>query len=160
DEAVLTPGAYLNAQRFPFQDPGKPGLDVSGNGRGSNTLTGQFTVYDVGFNGTALTRFAAAFEQHSEGNPPALLDSILFNSAFGAGGGVLANDADVEGDLLLGATLVSGPAHGSLTFNRDGTFSYTPNPNFNGTDTFTYKTNDGRADSNVATVTITVRPVN
>ena len=44
-----------------------PGLDVSGDGRGSNTLTGQFTVYDAAFAGTTVTRFAAAFEQHSEG---------------------------------------------------------------------------------------------
>jgi VCBS repeat-containing protein len=160
NNAPLTPGAYPNAMRFPFQDPGHPGFDVSGNGRGSNTLTGQFTVYDAAFSGSTLTRFAAAFEQHSEGNAPALVGWVMFNSTFGAGGGVLANDTDVEGDLLLGATLVNGPAHGTLAFNGDGTFSYSPNPNFNGTDTFSYRTNDGRADSNVATVTITVRPVN
>jgi VCBS repeat-containing protein len=159
-ETILTPGVYANAMRFPFQDPGRPGLDVSGNGRGSNTLTGQFTVYDVAFAGSALTRFAAAFEQHSEGNPPALFGWIMFNSTFGAGGGVLANDTDVENDLLLGATLVAGPANGTLAWRGDGTFSYIPNPNFHGTDSFTYRTNDGRADSNVATVTITVNAVN
>ena len=58
----------------------------------------------------------------------------MFNSTFGAGGGVLANDTDVEGDLLLGATLVDGPANGDPDFNGDGTFTYTPNPNFHGTD--------------------------
>lgn len=160
NEALLSAGIYLDAMRFPFQDPGHPGLNVSGNGRGSNTLTGQFTVFDVNFSGSTVTRFAAAFEQHSEGNTPALIGWVMFNSTFGAGGGVLANDTDVEGDLLLGATLVSGPSNGSLTFNGDGTFSYTPNANFNGTDSFTYRTNDGRADSNIATVTITVNAVN
>src|SRR5262249_10203045 len=67
---------------------------------------------------------------------------------------------DVESDLLLGASLVSGPSHGTLSFKGDGTFTYTPDANFNGTDSFTYRTNDGRADSNVATVTINVTPVN
>ena len=50
--------------------------------------------------------------------------------------------------------------NGTLTLNADGSFTYTPAANFNGTDSFTYKANDGTADSNVATVTITVNPVN
>ena len=45
-------------------------------------------------------------------------------------------------------------------FNADGSFDYTPVADFNGTDTFTYVANDGTYDSNVATVTITVHPVN
>ena len=52
--------------------------------------------------------------------------------------------------------MVSGPAHGTLTLNADGSFTYTPAANFNGTDSFTYRANDGSADCNVATVTITV----
>jgi hypothetical protein len=39
-----------------------------------------------------------------------------------------------------------------LNFNADGSFSYTPNPNFNGTDSFTYKASDGNLASNTATV--------
>jgi PKD repeat protein len=68
--------------------------------------------------------------------------------------GVLANDIDAEGNSLT-AALVSGPANGVLTLNADGSFSYTPGGNFTGTDSFTYKTNDGMADSNIATVTLT-----
>ena len=49
--------------------------------------------------------------------------------------------------------LVTGPAHGTLTLNADGSFTYTPAANYNGTDSFTYKANDGTLDSNVATVT-------
>ena len=74
-------------------------------------------------------------------------------------GNVLSNDSDVDGDTLT-ASLVSGPAHGSLTLNVDGNFSYTPDADWNGTDSFTYTTNDGALDSNVATMTITVNPVN
>ena len=74
-------------------------------------------------------------------------------------GGVLANDTDADGDQLT-TLLVSGPANGAVSLNPDGSFSYTPTANCHGTDTFTYKANDGQADSNVATVTITVTPVN
>jgi len=76
-----------------------------------------------------------------------------------AGPGVLGNDTDVDGDSLS-AVLVSGPSHGTLTLNPDGSFTYTPNLNFNGNDSFTYKATDGSLFSNVATVTITVNPVN
>jgi large repetitive protein len=74
-------------------------------------------------------------------------------------GGVLANDSDTDGDSLT-AELVSGPAHGALTMNADGSFSFTPEANFNGSDSFVYKAIDGSLASNEATVTITVNPVN
>ncbi len=73
--------------------------------------------------------------------------------------GVLSNDSDPDGDPLT-AVLVSGPANGSLTLNPDGSFSYTPNPDFNGDDAFTYAATNGTATSNTATVTINVTPVN
>lgn len=74
-------------------------------------------------------------------------------------GGVLSNDVDVDGDPLR-ATLVSGPSHGSLTLNADGSFIYNPLAYYNGPDSFTYRANDGSADSNAVTVNITVTPVN
>src|SRR5207249_9273472 len=58
------------------------------------------------------------------------------------------------------AILVSSPAHGSLTLNANGSFTYTPAANYNGGDSFTYKANDGALNSNVATVSITVTAVN
>ena len=72
---------------------------------------------------------------------------------------MLANDSDVDSAALT-VSLVSGPAHGTVTLNADGAFSYTPAANYNGADSFTYKANDGQADSNVATVSLTVTPVN
>ena len=72
--------------------------------------------------------------------------------------GVLANDADVEGDPLT-AVLVDGPLQGALTLGKDGSFEYTPNPDFNGSDSFTYVPNDGQADGSLATVSITVESV-
>jgi VCBS repeat-containing protein len=71
--------------------------------------------------------------------------------------GVLANDLDGDGDALT-ATLVSGPASGSLALNADGSFTYTPDANFSGTDSFVYAASDGTAESQ-ATVTIEVNAV-
>lgn len=73
--------------------------------------------------------------------------------------GVLGDDTDVNLDLLT-ATLVNPVSHGTLTLDTTGSFSYTPAAHFNGTDSFTYRASDGKADSNVATVTITVNAVN
>ncbi|MEO0595625.1 MAG: Ig-like domain-containing protein, partial [Chloroflexota bacterium] len=72
--------------------------------------------------------------------------------------GVLANDTDAEGDSLT-AVLETEPSNGLLVLNADGSFDYTPNADFNGTDSFTYKANDGQEDSPVVTVTITVNDV-
>jgi VCBS repeat-containing protein len=73
--------------------------------------------------------------------------------------GVLLNDLDAEGDAMT-VTVVTPPAHGSLTLNTNGSFSYIPAPNFNGADGFTYVANDGRLASNVASVILDVTPVN
>jgi Tol biopolymer transport system component len=73
--------------------------------------------------------------------------------------GVLGNDNDVEGDPLTVA-LLSDVNEGSLTLTMDGSFAYTPNADYSGTDTFSYRANDGSLDSNVAAVTITVNPIN
>ena len=74
--------------------------------------------------------------------------------------GILGNDTDVDANPLT-ATLGTGPSHAAaFSLNPDGSFSYTPDPDFNGQDSFTYKANDGSADSNLATVTITVNAVN
>ncbi|MGA7934073.1 MAG: Ig-like domain-containing protein, partial [Kovacikia sp.] len=73
--------------------------------------------------------------------------------------GVLTNDTDPEGDNLI-ASVVAGPGQGTLALNSNGSFTYQPNANFKGTDTFVYKANDGLNDSNLATVTINVGAIN
>jgi len=72
--------------------------------------------------------------------------------------GVLVNDIDADDDPLT-VTKVSDPSHGILSLNADGSFTYTPATSYIGPDTFTYKTDDDKAYSNVANVTITVYPV-
>ena len=92
--------------------------------------------------------------------PTAEPDSYSTNEDTVLSANVLANDSDPDSGDTLTAVLVNGPTNGKLDLNADGTFTYTPNADFNGTDSFTYKASDGSADSNVATVTITVTPVN
>src|SRR5205823_3392047 len=75
-----------------------------------------------------------------------------------AAAGVVGNDTDIDSAVLT-ASLVTGPANGTLTLNANGSFTYTPALNFNGSDSFTYKANGGRADSNVAPVTIAITAV-
>ncbi|MBW2938861.1 tandem-95 repeat protein, partial [Aureisphaera sp. CAU 1614] len=71
---------------------------------------------------------------------------------------VSLNDTDPEGDTQS-FVLISGPSNGVLTFNPDGTFEYTPNPGFQGTDHFIYQANDNGTPmaSDFATVTIVVQ---
>jgi len=91
--------------------------------------------------------------------PVATADSYgaIKNSALtvNAASGVLANDKDTDGNTLT-AILVSGPSNGKLTLASDGSFVYTPNSNFAGSDTFKYKASDGTVNSATMKVTIKV----
>lgn len=72
---------------------------------------------------------------------------------------VLANDTDPNGDPLT----VSGTPtarNGTVTVNPDGTLTYRPNPDFNGTDTITYTVTDPAGNTATSTVTVTVTPLN
>ena len=75
--------------------------------------------------------------------------------------GVLANDDDPDDKPQpLTAIKVSDPAHGTLSFNANGSFSYTPDDDYFGPDSFTYQASDGQDLSLVTTVSLTVREVN
>ena len=78
----LVPGTYEDAQRFDSRAAGHPGLDVFGDGRGCNTVSGRFIVDDATYaaNGDPIT-FAARFEDHCEGGPAALFGYLSYNSA-------------------------------------------------------------------------------
>jgi CSLREA domain-containing protein len=121
---------------------------------GGNSLTLDDDRYKPSFFTTTLTIVNRA--------PEAIDDTVSVdedNTLSVAASGVLANDSDPDGDALT-AIFVSGPSNGTLALNADGSFTYTPTANFNGTDSFIYKANDGFDNSNEATVMITVNPVN
>ncbi|MEB3232910.1 MAG: Calx-beta domain-containing protein, partial [Leptolyngbyaceae bacterium] len=73
--------------------------------------------------------------------------------------GLLSNDRDEDGDPLT-VVLADNPANGQLSLNKNGSFRYTPNPNFNGSDRFTYVVNDGKNSSQPVTTFITVNSIN
>ena len=101
-------------------------------------------------------------------DPPFNVSPIAGNDKFAiaedgtltvTGSGVLKNDTDGNGDALS-VSLISGPSSGTLTLNANGRFTYTPNADFNGTDSFTYQVSDGNGGFDSASVLLTVTAVN
>ncbi len=100
-----------------------------------------------------------------ENNPPVAQDdafTIPENTVLN--GNVLANngsgaDSDPDGDPLS-TTLVTGTSNGAVNLLANGDFTYTPNADFEGTDTFTYQLADGQGGTDNAMATITVARVN
>lgn len=97
-------------------------------------------------------------------NLPPVIGTDLVNvneDAILEGASLLANDSDPEGSPLTITTETKNTAHGKVVIKADGTFTYTPNPNYNGSDTFTYQVCDNYTDVQCSsgTVTVTVNPV-
>ncbi|TXD92307.1 tandem-95 repeat protein, partial [Gillisia hiemivivida] len=94
-----------------------------------------------------------------KGTPVAVNDVVSTNEDTSVVISVLDNDSDPDGDQLI---IVSNtnPTNGTLVDNEDGTFTYTPNANYNGPDSFTYTITDGNEGFDTATVSITVNPIN
>jgi len=80
----LVPGVYNNAQRAAFAEQGHPGLDVGGEGRGCNRVTGDFTVLEAKFDYSGgsprVISFAAEFEEHCEGGSGTLRGTVFYGS--------------------------------------------------------------------------------
>jgi hypothetical protein len=80
----IQPGFYPDAQRADFASPGHPGLDVSFQNRGCNTVAGEFTIDYVTFattpSGLQIDTFGARFEQHCEGATPALFGTFTYSA--------------------------------------------------------------------------------
>lgn len=72
---ALAVGDYPAAQRTPFRVPGHPGIDISGSGRGCNTIEGEFSVLDIA---PDLSRLWITYEQHCEGGDEALFGEIRY----------------------------------------------------------------------------------
>jgi len=70
--------------------------------------------------------------------------------------GVLGNDSDIDGDALT-VVLVTPPRHGAVALAANGSFTYTPSADYNGTDSFIYRVRDPDLANDLGTVTFTVR---
>ena len=130
-----------------------------GNGGGDDDTGWIQETFDIPLGAGPLNLVVGAYNNKSTAGSEiteAWFDDIHATILGASAGGVLANDSGTN----LVVTLDAQPANGAVAMNADGTFTYTPSPNFYGADTFTYHANDGVDDSNIATVTINVAPVN
>ncbi len=95
--------------------------------------------------------------------PPVRAVDLVVTGPEDAGQG--EEGAPVAGVIDAGETaatfeLDTPPANGEVTLNPDGTFNYVPDPDFNGTDSFTYRVTDSRGNTDTGTVEVIVTPVN
>ena len=152
DDSALTLGSVADNGDGTFTyipDPNVNGTDAftydvaDGNG-GSDTATVTITV-------TAVNDAPVASDD---------VGAVVEDDPAGVTVDVLVNDSDIEGDALTVAGYDdSGLTLGSVADNGDGTFTYIPDPNANGTDVFTYDVTDGNGGSDTATVVIAVTPM-
>jgi VCBS repeat-containing protein len=93
--------------------------------------------------------------------PIAVEDNFVGNENLPVSGNLLGNDSDPDGDSLSTSTTpVQAPAHGVLVLQANGTFTYTPGPGYNGTDSFVYRVIDSDGGTSTATVILTIAAVN
>ncbi|MBV6500612.1 MAG: hypothetical protein CJBNEKGG_03096 [Prosthecobacter sp.] len=109
-------------------------------------------THDYGLGGGSATLLKMRSNTANQA-PVAQSKSIRAAVAVALDDQVAATDADLD---TLTFALVTGVTKGALTFSSDGSFSYTANPDATGQDSFTFKANDGKLDSNTATVTINI----
>ena len=143
---------------------------VSGVTHGALTLNsdGSF-IYNptAGYTGSDSFTYRAYDGKDYSNN--AKVSITITNTAPVSNNQLVTTDEDTAKSIILTATdaendpltysIVKSPTHGSLSGTAPN-LTYTPVSNYNGKESFTFKTNDGKANSNVATVTITVNPVN
>lgn len=160
---ILTNDSGLNLSAALVTGTTKGSLNLSPNGSFAYTPSNQFI-------GTDSFTYRASDSQTNSAvatvtinvttNTPPVAGNDNYVTAFDAiltipPPGVLANDSDANSDALT-AVLVNGPAHGSSNLSSNGGFVYTPTMGFTGPDTFSYRANDGSANSGLATVNIFV----
>jgi VCBS repeat-containing protein len=137
--AVNSDGSYTYTPNLDFNGPDSFTFTASDGTAGSNTATISLTVNPVN-------------------DPPVAQDGTNNGDEDTTIAGTLvATDVDSEGLIY---SLGIQAAHGIVAVNSDGSYTYTPNLDFNGPDSFTFTASDGTASSNTATISLTINPVN
>jgi len=129
----------------------------SESGSGSGSESGSGSGSESGSGSGSESGSGSGSGSGSNNAPMANFGSFSVNEDDTLVGSVGATD--VDGDALT-YSMVSDAAYGSVAVAANGSFTYTPTANYNGPDSFTFKANDGTVDSNIATVSISVSPVN
>jgi methionine-rich copper-binding protein CopC len=123
----------------------------------------KFTVTDTGDGSSPALTSAEATVTINVGAvndaPTADSQSVSTNEDTAKAITLTGNDIDTPAASLT-YIIVAGPSHGTVSAGTSANRTYTPTGNYNGPDSFTFKINDGTADSNVATVSITVNAIN
>lgn len=137
-------------------------VDLSGIARDADGTVAVNLSFDlIGFGNTATTM--GSHVQVSDvrllGLPQAADDSVSTAEDSTLSFNALANDTDAV-QTGFAPIVIAGPAHGSVSVNADGSFSYTPDANYFGADSFSYHISNGSLASNTATVSLTITPVN
>jgi hypothetical protein len=129
----------------------------SGGGGGGNGTDGPTPVNGAaGGSGIVIVRYVVGSGGATNQAPTAIAQSV--STAEDTAKAIVLTGGDPEGSNLT-FTVVSNPTHGTLSGTAPNV-TYTPDANYNGADSFTFRASDGKTNSNVATVSITVTPVN
>ena len=159
DGDTLSIDSFTQGSDGTVSDNGDGTLKYTPNANFFSTDTFTYTV-DDGNGGTDTATVTITVDPMSD-DPVATPDSVTVDEDDSVTFDVTTNDTDGDGDLdPTTITVTSGPNNGTLSNNGDGTFDYSPDPDFNGTDTFSYEICDDNGACDTTTVTITVNPVN
>ncbi|RQP24754.1 tandem-95 repeat protein [Albitalea terrae] len=140
-----------------FNNDGTFTYTPSANYNGADTFTYSITDAD----GDVSTASVAINVASVNDVPAAVADTVAATEDTPFVGTVATNDTlSGDGGNVFALVGGSGPAHGAIVFNNDGTFTYTPSANYNGADTFSYSITDADGDVSTATVSINVASVN
>jgi hypothetical protein len=93
-------GYYSRVQRAEFRTAGYAGLDITGDGRGCNTVSGAIEIRDLAVSGSAITRLDLLYEQHCEGGPAALFGEVRIGEPRPAG--VIVSSSSVTWPAMPG----------------------------------------------------------
>lgn len=151
----------LSAATLGNPSPGDTFTGIIGQARrfiGASGLGGGYLNVDASPSPGGSFQVAGCIARLPNGAPNAIADSATTDEDVAVTIDVLANDSDPDGDDLTLGEFSQG-THGSVALNEDGGFSYTPNPNFNGNDSFMYTVSDGEYTASAA-VDILVSPTN
>ena len=147
---TLDPGSSVSATMTVSSAPtavdGFYTIDVSAAARNDGAYAAAVAVTYV---------VSAAVEPPANNPPVALNDSVMLLSKSAINIAVLANDSDPDGDFLTVGAFSNG-SKGSVSYNADGTLTYTPAKRFKSSDSFSYTITDG-VDTDSATVSIALQ---